>query len=110
MLVPYSDDMPHLATYWPMTGRDAFGAITYGDPVVIQCRWQNKNDLFVDALGRERVSSAVIYPAHEVAIEGMLARGEHASTKPHIVGAKQIMAVGDSPDLDDAITLYKVWL
>lgn len=107
---PYTDDMPHIATYWPPAGTGATGSMSYGAPVSIICRWQNKNDLFVDSLGRQQVSSAVVYPGAEVETEGMLARGEHVSADPFSVGAKQIMAVGDSPDLDDDLTLYKVWL
>lgn len=109
MIPAYTDDMPESATYWPPGQNDGFGGTSYGAPVVIACRWQNKATLFRDNEGREVTSEAVVYVDRALENKGKLHRGESISATPP-AGSGEIRQTGESPDLDLQDTLHKVML
>lgn len=111
-MADYTDDMPHTATYWALTGVDGFNKPTYANPVTLACRWQNKAELVRTPEGREVVSASVIYPEYEVLVGGCLALGDQTATADPqtLAAANEIISVGSSPDLDDDYTLWKAWL
>jgi hypothetical protein len=107
----YTRNMNQLATYWPKTGTDVFGLPTFGAPVELLCRWQDRADLVRTPDGREVVSSSVIYPAQPLLVGGWLALGNHVAADPRAVAeASEIISVGSSPDLASTTVLYKAWL
>lgn len=107
----YSRNMPMTATYWDFLGVDAYGQSILDAPITIRCRWQDQAVLYKDAQGQQRVSSAIIYPAQEVAIKGWLKLGIDATTSPvGLAGAHEIQQVGQSPSLDNRMRLLKVYL
>ncbi len=107
----YTRNMIQRATYWPKTGVDAFGLPTFGAPVSLMCRWQDKAELVRTPEGREVVSASVVYPAQALVVGGWLALGTHVETDPRAVAeASEIISVGSSPDLAGTTTLYKAWL
>lgn len=108
-MIPYTDDMPEVATYWPPAGSDGFGNATFGAPVPLPCRWQNMAQLFRDNQGREVMSRAVVYIGGPVETLGALLRGESADATPP-AGALQIRQTMDSPGLDGDDVLHKVVL
>lgn len=109
----YTDDMNQTATYWAPSGTpDAYGQLGFAAPVTLACRWQGKTDLVRDRDGRQVVSAAVVYPEYEINPQGWMAPGDlTANADPREVSsAYQVIAVGSSPDLDEDLTLWKVWL
>lgn len=107
----YTRNMRQTATYWPPAGNDGFGGVTFGAPVEIKCRWQNKAELARDPDGEEFTSSAVVYPAQPLERQGWLYLGSSVVADPRTVtGAREIRQVGDSPNLRNTKTLNKVWL
>lgn len=115
MAEPYTDNMPHVATYWAPGVPDQFGGLDFGSitPVVINCRWQDDNELFRDSSSREVMSDAVVYPDQQLELRGMLVRGDAGtatSVDPRVIGAREIRKVGASPSLCDELVLNKVWL
>lgn len=107
----YTRNMPQTATYWAVASRNAFNEPTFAAPVQIKCRWEDKVVLFRDAAGRERVSTAVVYPNQPLALEGYLFLGTSASTTPRALsGAHEILQVGASPNISGTLTLNKAYL
>lgn len=110
-MTPYTRNLNQVVTYWPPDGNDAFGGRTFGAPVEIAGRWQDKADLFRDVDGREVVSTAVVYTDRNVALRGFLYLGSSVASDPLTVdGAREIRNVGKSPNLAATVTLHKVWL
>lgn len=102
----YTRNMTQDATYFPPDGQNFAGDLSYGAPVAVKVRWQDKADLFRDQQGREVVSSAVVYVAQAVEIGGKLGLGVMADP----ADAREIRNVGESPGLRDQKTLVKAWL
>jgi hypothetical protein len=101
--------MEQEATYWAPAGHDGFGGRTFSAPVVIRCRWQDTNVLFLDAQRREVVSEAVVYPDRKLDLGGKLALGEFIDPEP-VDEAKEVRQRQSSPDLSAVEELHKVFL
>lgn len=108
-MAPYTRNMNQTATYWAPLGSDGFGGKTYDEPVTIACRWQDKADRIRTPSGDEYVSASVVYVDRALAVDGMLALGEHQGT-PAEAGASAIVQKGSSPNLAATEELNKVWL
>lgn len=106
---PYARNMTQAATYWPPAGNDGFGGTTYGAPVPLKCRWQNKQVLFRDSEAREVMSEAIVYVSIPVENAGKLYRGVSTDDNPPR-GAKEIRSVQESPDLRGTRVLIKAVL
>lgn len=103
----YTHNLIEDLTYWPPDANTASGGSTFGAPVAIKGRWQDRQVLFRDAQGRERVSEAVVYVDRELVTGGYLYRGVSSASSP-VSDAKEIRQKGASPSLDGDETLYKV--
>ena len=69
------------ATYWAPGGPNGFGGVLFAAaPVLLRCRWQSVQVLFVGADKQEHRSNAVIYPEVELAQKGMIALGDYTGT------------------------------
>lgn len=107
----YTHNLTQTLTYWPPSGNAPGGGVTYGSPVQIKGRWQDKRDLIRSADGQEVASSAIVYVDRELADKGRLYRGISASANPlTVIGAREILSRGSSPSLDGAVELLKIWL
>jgi len=99
------------ATYWGPGVPDGFGGTDWPDPVLINVRWEGRNELFVDADGVEVRSQSVVYPDQDVELGGYLCHGESSASDPTTVdGALEIRAVRKIPNLRATQSLTKVWL
>ncbi len=93
-------NLKQAVTYWPPSTADAYGRSTYGPPVKIRGRWEDKVELFIDAQGREDRSEAVVYVSRDVVNGGYLYLGVSTNADPTVVaGAKEIRQTGKSPTL-----------
>lgn len=110
-MTPYTRNLFQDATYWPPGQNDGFGGVSYGAPVEIKCRWQDKAELFRDNEGQELTSSAVVYVDRELEAKGYLFEGITAEANPITVeGAREVRQLGASPALKGGKVLHKVWL
>lgn len=66
------------AVYWGSPVKDKFGQLTFADPVEVDCRWEDVNDLYIGQDGKQHVSSAKVYLDQDVQLEGFLFLGELA--------------------------------
>jgi len=113
-MVGFARNLNQDATHWPVTGSDGYGGFTYGAPVRHDCRWQDKNELFLTPDNEEVVSAAIVYLNTDIAVGDFLAEGDYA-TEPvvdpgTISTAKRVRNFGKSTDLRALVALRKAWL
>lgn len=104
------------AVYWAMGAPDGFGGYAYETAVEITCRWDDKQELFLDANGVQQLSAAIVFPDQAVALEGFLYLGAEStldsdhSDPETISAARKIRQAGSYPGVDAEGTLYQAWL
>lgn len=108
------------ATYWSTTP-DGYGGVEFSAPVAIECRWEDKQERFVDETGRETVSRSIVYVDRDLEVGGYLALGDYsASTSTTTTGeepsftppdtARPIRKFDKLPNLRNTETLRTAWL
>lgn len=65
-------------TYWPRIG--AYN--TYGSPVVLDCKWESRQQLVRTSTGEEKTSGARIYLREAVGLNGKVYHGVSTSATP----------------------------
>ena len=105
-------NLEQIATYWPPGNNDGFGDVSFGTPITVQVRWQNKAELFRDDQANEVVSNAVVYIDQAVENKGYLSLGNQTAESSPIGldAAYEVRAVGNTPNLSNSEVLYKAWL
>lgn len=63
------------AVYWPYSSVNEFGVKQVGSPVAIRCRWEDVSETFLDSLGEQQVSNAVVYVDRDTPAGGILMLG-----------------------------------
>jgi hypothetical protein len=74
------------AVYWAPAGSDDMGRPAYAAPVVIDCRWEDTNDEFVDKEGRVQVSKAMVYVDRGLELHGVLKYLGRKASNPGLAG------------------------
>jgi hypothetical protein len=98
-------------TYWSPGVKDEFGDITWGTPVTMNARWEDKIIVFFDAEGEEQHSRSIVYTVTDVANGGWMFLGTSAAADPKTVtGADRIRQVMESPDYKGRVTVWKIIL
>lgn len=104
------------AVYWAPAVPDGTGGRSFAEAVEIDVNWQDKEVLFEDATGEEKVSKAAVFVKEDLAEKGYLYRGTLASlpvphTNPTIIdGAHEIKMTAKNPDLTASYFLRTAWL
>lgn len=95
----YKEDV----TYWGSPVPDGTGGHTYGAPVGIKCRWEDRAEQFTNTAGDIDVSKAIVFVPITVGIGGYLLLGESIATNPlGVEGAEKIRQIVDIPSLRSA--------
>ena len=95
---------------------DDYGQPQHTDPIEITCRWEDRNEEFIDAKGTTRLTQAVVYVGQDVEVAGMLYNGSLAElpsgyiTPRDIDGAWEIQRFDKLPDLKYRRYLRTVYL
>lgn len=99
------------ATWWASTS-DAFGGFTFGAPVSVKVRWEDRNEVFVGPLDKsERVSAAVVYLDRDVGLFDYLYLGVSVASDPTAVaGARKVERFDKIPDLRNLQVMRKAFL
>jgi hypothetical protein len=114
-----SNYLKQKAVYWGSPSYDGYGGRTFASPVEILCRWVKKNEMFIDASGRETVSNAVVIVGQSLDLGGFLYLGtlldlDSSSVTPDdvsgITGAKEIRAITEVPDLQGTMVVRRAFL
>lgn len=61
--------------YWSNPVEDGYGGKIFNDPVELDCRWENINQVVADTKGAEITSRALVFVTQDVEEEGMLYHG-----------------------------------
>ena len=84
-------------THWPAPTSDGYGGFTFGTPVLLAGRWEEKQELFRDAAGRETVSQAHVFVSGDVAEGDYLACGDFRTTANPTTGGAGSNGIGAHP-------------
>ena len=101
----------HDVTHWPVTGSDGYGGFTFGTPVLLAGRWEQKQELFINQDLEEVLSNAVVYLNTDLSIGDYVVEGdETAVADPTTLDAKRIRGLNRITDLRNVLALRKLWL
>ena len=95
--------------YWGTPSPDGFGSYTYDTPTEINCRWEDRAELFVTPLGEEAVSQSRVFVDRDVDIGGYLQLTTLESNTPDspigVNGAYVIRQFNKIPNLKNTLNL-----
>jgi hypothetical protein len=77
-----ADKLLQKCTYWAPGPLDDYGFPSWLPPVVLPCRWEQKQRLIRNKAGAESMSSATVYLAQSVDLQGRLYLGETDAADP----------------------------
>jgi len=60
------------AIYWSLPTNDGMGGKIFSDGVEVSVRWEDRQQIFIDAKGQEIISRAVVYVDKDMDIGGYL--------------------------------------
>ena len=114
----YTNTLQQTAVYWASPVADGYGGRTFDDPVEIACRWEYRQELFIDAHGRERRSEAVIYVNTDLDLGGYLYLGDlddldsgEEADPTTVTNAREVRRFDKVPALRSSTSFtYKAWL
>ncbi len=89
-------------TYWSPGTPDGYGGLTYGAPVSLTGRWEERQEQFLDKTQTMQLSQAIVFLPNGTSIEegGYLYLGTSIDTDPTtVVGAFMIKRILITPDL-----------
>jgi len=112
-----TDKLKQVAVYWGNPQNDGAGGRTFDDPVELSVRWEQRQELFIDANGQESTSKAVVYLDQDIDIGGYLYLGDlddlssaEEGDPLTVSGAYEIRGSKKLPDIKADRFLRKVWL
>lgn len=100
-------------THWPVTGTDAYGGFTFGTPVLLRGRWEQKQELFITPDIEEVLSTAICYLNTDINVGDYLAEGDLTATAdPTTIhgSAYRVRNYSKVTDLRALNALRKAWL
>jgi hypothetical protein len=87
-------------TYWSPSSEDNFGAVSFGAPITLRGRWEERSERVRKPNGDELESTAVVFVDRDLLTGGFLIEGDFTfQPDPHAVGAKEIQALATVPDI-----------
>ena len=103
--------------WWDRSGKNKFNKPTFAAPVEKICRWEDKEELFIDTDGMEVKSQGVIYTAHDMASGDYVYLGELADLSssdeadPTVVStAYEVRAFRKVPGIKSNESERKAWI
>lgn len=72
----FTSGLNQTAVYWDNPTNDGYGGRTFDDPAEVDCRWEERKELFIDTTGQEQQSSAIVYVSEDVVVGGYLFLGD----------------------------------
>jgi len=114
----YSRGLNQTLIYWAKGGQDVYNKPSFSNPVNKDCRWQEKEELFLDSEGKEKKSQAVILVDEDMAEGDFVYLGELGDSSsgaseidPTVVdGAYEIKSFKKTPGIKANEYCRKVWI
>lgn len=105
------------AVYWAQSSTNEFGEPVFSEPVEVDVRWADKQELFIDAAGKELTSTAVVVSITPLALNGYLMLGTLDSLSSgeendptSVSSAKMIRGISRTPNLKNTFEVCRSWL
>jgi hypothetical protein len=102
-----------LATYWTAPTENGYGGVSFGTPVLIQTKWEDRIEEFTDFRGTDSQSKSVVFVLQDMDEGGYLALGDHVTVPvedPTTLGnayyIKRVDKIRDLRGLHEEITVY----
>lgn len=93
------------ATWWAVTGGNGFGGDAISAPVLIKCRWDEVQEVFIGQIDRrELISKAVVIVDRDMAVGDYLVKGDltDQASPSGVPGAFKVQRWEKSADLRNA--------
>src|SRR5512135_3684277 len=68
-------NLNHTAVYWSAPTNDGYGGFSYGQPVELECRWEEAAKLFNNREGQEIIGAIAVQVTVDVEQNGMMKLG-----------------------------------
>lgn len=112
-----ANDLNQTVVYWANPTPTGAGGRGFDDPIEVDARWEQKQELFIDVNGQELRSRAVVHIDQAVDLGGYLYLGTLADLSSaeegdplSISAAYEIRNVAYIPDVKATKHLRKAWL
>ena len=93
-------NLKQTATYWGTPAKNGYGGHTFATPTTIDCRWEERTEVFLDEQGKEQKSTAVVYVGEDLDVDGWLYLGTSTESDPSDVdGAYPIKVFRKVPNI-----------
>ena len=108
-------DFPHKITWWSSIPGD-YGGYTWGSPITLDGRWEDRSETFKHPSGNDVVSNSIVYLADAsagmlVAPGDYLFHGTNATSDPTLVPKTMpVQRIDRTPDLRGLTTEIKAYL
>jgi hypothetical protein len=97
-------------TKWSTTP-DSFGGYSFGAPVALKGRWEDRVEIFRNPTGEEEASRAVVFLDADVDVNDYIYQGTSVASDPTTVtGAWRVRAFVKTPDLRNAQTERRAYV
>lgn len=108
----FQRNMYQEVTHWPVAGSDGYGGFNFGTVALLEARWEDRAELFINENLEEVRSRAVAYLDTSVNEGDYLALGDLTTTSDptSISGTHRVRGVTSVTDLRALQTLHKVYL
>ncbi|MHA1809367.1 MAG: hypothetical protein ACTSYH_03540 [Candidatus Heimdallarchaeaceae archaeon] len=113
----YSRSLGQTAVYWGSPTVNGWGTTTFDDPVEIDVRWEERQELFIDVDGNEVRSRAIVYAEQDVDLDGYLYLGDlddlgsaEEADPTQVSGAWSVRRFDKFPDFRNTFYIRKIWL
>lgn len=87
------------ATLWSVSGSDGFSGHVYSTPSTMSCRWEERQEIFQNFTGEERVSRTVVYMPSDLAEGDYLAEGDLTAQSSPSAAARRVEGFAKSSNL-----------
>lgn len=103
---------PQNCTWWARTASDGYGGILFAEPVVLGCRWEDKQQLFRNRSGDEEMSAAIAYIDRAIEVGDFLIFGNYLHvTNPSLLdGAYEVKQFSITPDIRVLKSQFKAFM
>lgn len=104
--------LKQIATWWAVSP-DGTGGDLFDAPVLIACRWEDRQETYIGQIDRrEHVSKSIVYIDREIAVGDYLALGDQMATADptSLAAADKAQRQQLFPDLRNIETQYRISL
>lgn len=109
--MPWFDHRRQTATLWRVLSYNSSGDPVFDTPEVIQVRWDDKMEIYIDATGQERRSRSVVDVPSDLKVNDRLYLGVSTEPDPlNVTDSFPVVAFNKSHTVDAKIAVRRAYL